>query len=121
VVNGTGSGNNSMNATVTAFSGSIGGNALITVNPVQLLGLVVSPSAGGIAVGGTMKMAATGLCPDGISTVDNTGTVSWTSSNASVASIDAFGTVSGLAAGSAVITATAMPGSVTANATLSVQ
>jgi uncharacterized protein YjdB len=47
--------------------------------------------------------------------------VSWTSSNTSVASIDAFGAVSGLAAGSAVITATAMPGSVTANATLSVQ
>ena len=121
VVVGTGSGTGAMNTTVTAYSGSIAGNATLTVTPLQLLSLTVSTAASSVAAGSNVQLSAAGMCPDGVTKVNNTATVSWTSSNTSVATVDSFGNANAIAAGSAMITATAMPGSVTASAVLNVQ
>lgn len=121
VVIGTGSGTGAMNTTVTAYSGSIAGNATLTVTPLQLLGLTVSSAASSVAAGSNVQLSASGMCPDGVTQVNNTATVSWASSNTGVATVDSFGNATGVAAGSAVITATAMPGSVAASAVLNVQ
>jgi hypothetical protein len=121
VVIGTGSGTGTMNTTVTAYSGSIAGNATLTVTPLQLLGLTVSSAASSVAAGSNVQLSASGTCPDGVTQVNNTTSVSWASSNTGVATVDSFGNATAVAAGSAVITATAMPGSVAASAVLNVQ
>lgn len=121
VVLGTGSGTGAMNTTVTAYSGSIAGNATLTVTPLQLLSLTVSSATSSVAAGSNVQLSASGMCPDGVTRINNTSTVSWTSSNTGVATVDSFGNANAIAAGSAVITATAMPGAVAASAVLNVQ
>ncbi len=90
--------------TVTATSGSISNAAPLTVNPPALLSVSVAPLGPAIEVGSAIRLSATGHYTDG-STQDLTGSVAWTTSVGSVASV-ANGLVTGIVAGQTTITAT---------------
>ncbi len=90
-------------AVVTASFGGKTGSTTVTVTAATLTALVVSPSAATLAVGGTAKLVATATYSDG-STSDLTASAVWTSSDGSIAAV-ASGVVTGVANGSATITA----------------
>lgn len=66
---------------------------------VAATGITVSPSTKSVAAGDTAALTAT-LAPTGAR-----GTISWTTSNAAVATVNSSGVVTGVSAGSATITA----------------
>jgi hypothetical protein len=75
----------------------------VTVSWPAVAGVTVTPQAGGLFVGSTLGHAATAVHADGSRRPDPA--LSWASSAPSVASVDAFGNVTGHAPGSASITA----------------
>ena len=90
-------------ATIYAYSGNISGSATVTISANDAITL--TPATSTIAVNGSSQIAATTCVtstPTDISTV-----VTWTTSDATIASVDATGKVTGIAIGSANITATA--------------
>ena len=91
--------------TITATSGSVSGNATLTVTAATLVSLAVAPSNSTMAIGTTKQFTATATFSDS-STQDVTASALWSSSNASVATIDNQGLASSVAIGSATITAT---------------
>lgn len=94
-------------AIVTASAGGAQGRAaiLVTAGATQLTALIVGPNPGRGLVGTVTPMSATGIFSDG-STRDLTAEVTWTSTVEAVATVDAAGKVSALAAGTTTITAT---------------
>ncbi len=110
-------------ATIAAASGSVGGSAILTVNPppAQLTSISVSPSVAVIFAGSTQQFTATGTYSDG-STQDLTGTATWSDDPSSVASVSntpgSQGLAQALTTGAATITAT--DGTISATAQLSV-
>ncbi|HTA56525.1 MAG TPA: Ig-like domain-containing protein, partial [Candidatus Baltobacteraceae bacterium] len=97
--------------TITACEGAVCGSTGVTV-PATLVSISVSPTAAGVAAGGTVPFGATGHFSDG-----TTGAVSvnWSSSNTAIATINSSGVATGVAAGGPVtIRATS-----TANAAIS--
>lgn len=104
-------------ATITATVGSISGTANASVGAAVLNSIVVTPSNGSVAMGETQAFTANGIFSDGSST-DITSSVTWSSSPASIATIDVTGLATGVASGSASITATS--GTVSGSATLTV-
>jgi DNA/RNA endonuclease G (NUC1) len=84
--------------------------------PGEITGLAVAPSTATVPVGATQTLVATATDADG-NVVP--ATVTWTSSDETVAVVDAAGTVTGIAPGTATIAATA--GALTASATLTVE
>ena len=97
----TASGNGT--ATITATSGSGSGEALVTV--MQAAGsVVVSPAADTVALGDTLRFEAEAFDANG--NVVAGAVFVWSSSDPSVAPVDAFGLVTGAAEGAATITAT---------------
>jgi uncharacterized protein YjdB len=90
-----------------------------TTNPqnASLTSVVVSPSSPSVSAGAKQSFTATGHYSDG-TTKDVTASAQWKSSNAAVASIDATGVATGIAAGLVTITATAS--SMQGNANLTV-
>lgn len=103
-------------ATLTAAFGAESGTANLSVVP-SLVSLRVNPQTPSIAAGTTQPFTATGTFSDG-STQDLTTSVSWSSSQPSVATIPAGGLANGIAAGQATITATA--GSISSSTLLTV-
>jgi uncharacterized protein YjdB len=91
-------------ATITATSEGRSGTAQVTVRPVPVASVDVSPSTGTVQVGNTTQLTAT--VRDAAGNVLSGRPIAWSTSNASVATVDASGQVSGVAAGSATITAT---------------
>jgi uncharacterized protein YjdB len=93
--------------TVRASSGSFFGSAVLTVNSAgsNLTAITVSPSNPSIPVNTTQQLTATGSYSDG-SSRDLTALVTWTSSTIANATVDISGSVKGIVAGSATITAT---------------
>jgi hypothetical protein len=89
----------------------------LTVTAPVLISIAVSPSAASVAAGDTQQFTATGTYSDG-STQNLTGSVNWGASPATVATIGAGGSATGVSIGTASITATS--GSITGSATLSV-
>lgn len=79
----------------------------LTVQPVALLDLVVTPSSVTLPAGLQQSVTVIGTFSD-TSTQDVTAQVSWTSSDASVASASAGGVVTGVAPGAAQLTAAFM-------------
>ncbi|MGI6710727.1 MAG: Ig-like domain-containing protein [Bacilli bacterium] len=75
--------------------------ATVTVTEAPLPVITISASSASIAAGTTKTLTAT------VTNTTNTA-VTWTSSNTSVATVNSSGVVSGVAAGSAVITATSV-------------
>ena len=98
-------------ATITASAEPASGSAEVTVT--QLVASVkVSPAAGTIGLGSTLQLTAEGFDENGVA-VEGAEFV-WESSDTSVATVDASGLVTGVAAGPATITATAGNGQGTA-------
>lgn len=92
--------------TITAQYSSTQGTATLKVSSaaVNLSSISVSPSAASVTVNSSQQFTVTGNYSDG-SSADITSLVSWSSSASSVATIDASGLATGVAAGTANITA----------------
>ncbi len=95
--------------TIMATMGSVSGNATLTVSAPALVSLAVIPGAPSIALGTTQAFTSIGTYTDG-STADLTASVTWASTNTSVATVGNLapsqGISSTLAAGSSGINAT---------------
>jgi uncharacterized protein YjdB len=92
-------------ATITATSEGQSGTAAITVTPVPVASVTVAPGTGSVAVGSTLQLAATPRDANGNPLTGRT--ITWQSSNATVASVNGSGLVTGVAVGGPVtITAT---------------
>ncbi|MGZ3450131.1 MAG: beta strand repeat-containing protein [Polyangiales bacterium] len=102
---------------ISATFGGMTGTTPITVSGATLTTITLSPSAATISPGGTVTITATAVYSDG-SKVDVTGTAAWSSSDAGIATVGA-GKVTGVAAGTATVTATFGGKSGTATITVS--
>ena len=88
-------------ATITATCGSVSATCEVTVNPVPAESITLDKIEAEILVGYSVTLTATVL-PD-----DTTfKTVTWTSSDEDIATVDENGTVTGIGVGSTTITAT---------------
>ena len=96
-------------ATITASLNGISGTTSVTVTPATLVSITITPPNPSIAKGTTQQLTATGTLTDG-TTQDLTRSVSWTSSDETIALVDNAlrnqGLVTGIGRGSAMITAT---------------
>jgi hypothetical protein len=91
-------------ATITATSEGRSGTAAIAVVTVAVASVTVSPASSAVLVGGTLQFTAT---PKDASGNPLSGQViTWATNSAPVATVSASGLVTGVAAGSATITAT---------------
>ncbi len=104
-------------ATITATFGGIAGTAALSVSPATLASIALTPAAPSVAKGLSQQMSALGTFSNGTSS-DITSSVTWSSSNGSVATVDAAGLVQSVSVGTSTIGATS--GTVTANTTLTV-
>jgi uncharacterized protein YjdB len=102
--------------TITATAGSFSDTATLTVVPASLVSISVTPAIPSIALGTDQQFIATGNFDDG-STQQLT-SVTWSSSNLNVASINAAGLAT--STGSGTVTITASSGSVSGTASLTV-
>jgi hypothetical protein len=84
-------------------------------SPVAVTGLTVTPATGNITIGNTIPLTRT-IAPT--NATNQTGI--WSSSNITIATVNASGLVTGVSAGSAVITYTTNDGSFTDTATITV-
>jgi hypothetical protein len=107
--NATTAGSATISATGATATGTTTGSTLVNCAAPVLSSISVSPSPVTLASGGSVQLTATGLFSSGPSQ-PLTGTMAWTSSATSVASVSATGLVSCVAGatstGSATITAT---------------
>ena len=105
-VNGNGlvTGRAAGTATITATSEGQSGTAAITVVHVPVASVTVTPASTSVSVGQTVQLTATPKDANGSPLTGRV--VTWSSSNTSVAGVNGSGLVSGVAAGSATITAT---------------
>lgn len=96
-------------AMIRATSGTITGQATVTVSPARLATIVVNPTAASIPVGTTVGLAAQGFFSDGTNR-DVTTQVAWSSAPTTVATVSnatgTAGVVTGVSVGSATVTAT---------------
>jgi len=93
-------------ATITAVSGPFRGSTKVTVTPVALISVTVTPANNTIAIAGQQTFTATGNYSDS-STLDVSAAAAWSSSLPAVATISSPGGVAtGVADGNTTITAT---------------
>ncbi len=90
--------------TITAMSEGKSGSAAVTVTPVPVASVEVSPATGTVAVGGTLQFRATPKDAGG-STLSGR-VVTWAIGDGAVAMVSSSGLLTGVVAGSATITAT---------------
>ena len=103
-------------ATITATSEGQSGGASITVSTIPVASVTVTPATANVRQGATVQLTAT---PKDASGNPLSGrTVTWSSSNSSVATVNGGGLMTGVNAGSATITATIEGQSGTASATV---
>lgn len=106
-------------ATITATSktkSSITASCAVTVKAVPVTGVAITPSTATIQINGTTTLSYS------VSPSDATDkTVSWSSDNTNVATVDANGKVTGVAEGTATITVTTTDGNKTATCLVTVQ
>ncbi|ADU69429.1 Ig-like domain-containing protein [Pantoea sp. At-9b] len=86
-----------------------------TEEDVAVTGVSVAPSTASVAEGATTQLTATVAPSDATNT-----SVTWSSSNTAIATVNASGLVTGVAEGSATITATTADGSFTSTSTITV-
>jgi trimeric autotransporter adhesin len=102
--NGLATGLTAGNATITAlFAGEVG-TATLTVTNATLTSITITPSNPSIALGSSQRFTATGNFSDG-TTENLTTQVSWTSSDANVATISVSGLATSVSTGTTTITA----------------
>jgi len=102
--------------TITATLGTFSDTSTLTVVPANLISIQVTPANPSIALGTNVQLTATGIFDDG-STQQLT-SVTWSSSDLNIASINASGLATSTGSGSVTITATS--GTVSGTVTLSV-
>jgi len=90
--------------TIGAASGAVNTSTTLTVGVPNLVSIALFPVNAAIAVGAPVQFTATGTLTDG-SMHDVTQAVVWSSSNTGVATVGADGQASGVAAGTATISA----------------
>jgi len=91
-------------ATITAASEGQSGSAAITVTSVPVASVAVSPASASVQTGQAVQLTATPKDANGNPLSGRT--IVWTSSNTAAATVNTSGRVTGVAAGSATITAT---------------
>lgn len=91
-------------ATVTATAGGQSGHAIFAVTAGPVSSVTLTPSSGTVEAGKTMQLSASALDASGNPVLGRT--VTWASSNSSVATVNSGGVVTGVDAGSADISAT---------------
>jgi uncharacterized protein YjdB len=116
--NGLVTGGSAGTATITASSEGRSGTATITVTPVPVASVSVSPASATILLGQTAQLTATPKDANGSALTGRI--VTWASSAPGVASVSASGLVTGVAAGSATLTATSEGKSGTASITVTI-
>lgn len=89
---------------IAASSQGVSGFATITVRPKPVAAVIVTPATAMITVGQTIHLQASPVDVDGNPLTGRT--VTWSSSNTSVATVDTTGVVSAVAVGPVIITAT---------------
>ena len=104
--------------TVTATVGSTAGSLKIAVKAPTLSSILIVPVSNALVPGQTRQLVATGVYSDG-SSQDLTSQVSWSSSNQLIATVNASGLLTAIAAGQATITATSGSASGTASVNVS--
>ena len=102
---------------ISASYGGLNGSTTLTVGPPQLVSISVTPSSAQVAAGQTQQFTATGTYTDG-STQNITNSAAWSSSNTAVATVNNVGLATGVAQGSATITAAS--GGISGTASLTV-
>jgi hypothetical protein len=116
-LNGQIMGINPGSATVVAWTGmGIAASSVLNVTSDNLNSLIITPASVTLVVNGTQTYSALATCTNG--SIDVSRLNIWSSGNPTVASISVSGSAKAVAAGSAVIAATA--GSVVASAVLNV-
>ncbi|HEX5651223.1 MAG TPA: Ig-like domain-containing protein [Steroidobacteraceae bacterium] len=107
--------------TVSAANGAVSGETTLTVTDAALVSIEVSPATPSIAHGLTQQFTATGLYSDN-SAQDLTAQVTWTSSDAAVATVSNAAGSEGLATttGAGSTTVSAVSGAVSGETTLTV-
>ncbi|WP_164849937.1 Ig-like domain-containing protein [Mucilaginibacter limnophilus] len=108
-------GNGTTTITVTTADGAKTATTTITVNPVNVTSIAISPGQVRIEIGSTQQLTTTILPAD----ADNKG-VTWSSSNDRVATVSANGLLTGVSAGAAIVTATTNDGNINAVSFISV-
>ena len=104
-------------ATITATMGAISAGTTLIVGSPQLISIAVTPANPSIPRGASQQFTATGTYTDG-STANITNSVTWSSSNSTVANVTAAGSATGASSGTATITA--VLGSITGSTALTV-
>jgi uncharacterized protein YjdB len=102
--------------TITATSEGQSGTSTVTVNLVPVSTVTVTPSPSSAFIGGTTQLSATPK--DALGNTLTGRTITWGSSNTNVATVSQTGLVTGVAAGSATITATSETKSGTSTVTV---
>ena len=101
--------------TISATSGTVTGMTTFTVLPAALVSITLSPASPSLALGTTTQITATGLFTDGSTQILS---VTWQTSDSTVATVDGNGNVTTVALGNVTLTATS--GSINAQASLTV-
>jgi uncharacterized protein YjdB len=103
-------------ATVTATSEGQNGTSAITAIVVPVASVTVSPAAASVVVGGGLQLTA--VAKDSTGNILSGRLMTWSTSNSLIAAVTSAGLVTGVAAGSATITATSEGKSGTASITV---
>lgn len=102
-------------ATISATLDGISGSTTVNVVTANLASISITPTSPSISSGSTQQFTAIGILQDG-TTTDLTSSVTWTSSNTAVATIDSSGLATALTVSSTETTnITAQSGSITSN------
>jgi len=117
-VTGVGAGATNVNAMFSYAGANATGSAPVTVSGATLVSMAVSPSSALIAPGSGQHFTATGTFSDG-SKQSITQSVTWSSSDSTIATMNSAGVALGQSAGA--VTITAKSGSLSDNASLIVE
>jgi len=101
--------------TVTTEDGGFTASAEITVIPVQVTGVSISPKSVSVALGNTIQLTAS-ITPSNAANKN----LSWSVSDETIISVDGQGTVTGLSGGTATVTVTTEDGGFSASAEITV-
>lgn len=102
---------------ITASIDGVLGSAVVTVQPVPVASLTLTPDTDNLVVGRQLQLTATPRDSAGAPLAGRT--IAWTSNAPTIASVSSTGVVTGLATGTATITATSEGRSATARITVS--
>lgn len=115
LVTAVGPGSATVTASATAGGQTVTGSAALTVQaPPTLTTVGISPATSSVQVGTSLQLTASPLDQNGSPIA---ATITWSSGSPGIATVSATGLVTGVSAGTAAITVTAIAGGVTVTAT----